>query len=68
MYYKTKKSESKQVPEDSHTVPLEPAKNQHKESITSTPPDKNKNEDFAGEKPKDAGLSEKFFLSDFPED
>ena len=66
MNRKTKRSESKQVPEDSHAVPLEPEKDQHKESIIST--SSNKNADFAGEKPKDAGLSEKFFLSDFPED
>ena len=66
MYYRPKKSELKQVPEDSHEVPLEDEKNRHKESIIST--SSGKNEDFTGEKPKDAGLSEKFFLSDFPED
>jgi len=66
MYYKTKKSESGQVPEDSHSVPLESEKDQHNESIISA--SSNKNENFTGEKPKNAGLSEKFFLSDFPED
>jgi len=68
MHYKTKKNESAQVSADSHAVPLKPEKDQHKEPIISTSPDKDRNEDFAGEKQKDAGLSEKFFLSGFSED
>ena len=68
MHYKTNKNESAQVTEDTHAAPLEPEKDRHRESIISTSPDRNGDEDFAGKKPEDAGLSEKFFLSDFPED
>jgi len=66
MYYKPKKSTSKQVAEDSRSVPLEAEEDRHKESIASTLSDKNR--ELAGKKPQDGGLSEKFFLSDFPED
>ncbi|MBW2599677.1 MAG: hypothetical protein JRC60_06295 [Deltaproteobacteria bacterium] len=68
MHYKTNKNESAQVTKDRRAAPLEPEKDQHKESIITTLPDKNGADDFAGKKPEDAGLSEKFFLSDFPED
>ena len=66
MYYKPKKSTSKQIAEDSRSVPLEAEEDRHMESIASTLSDKNR--ELAGKKPQDGGLSEKFFLSDFPED
>lgn len=68
MHYRTKKNESVQAHEDRHAAPLESEKDQHNESIISTSPDGDRDEDFAGKRPEDAGLSEKFFLSDFPED
>ena len=66
MHYKTKRSEAKQVLGDRQSVSLESEKEQHKETISSASLDKNK--DFTRKNPKDAGLSEKFFLSDFTED
>jgi hypothetical protein len=66
MKHKAKSKEAKQISEDSHSAPLESEKIQHKKTGISESSDNIDN--FTGNTSKHAGLSEKFFLSDFTEE
>ena len=67
MYLKVKKSESENVAEDSWPISPDSEKDQQEtEILTST--DNNKDGDPVEKKIKNGSLSEKFFLSDPPED
>ena len=67
MYVKPRKSESEHAVEDSRAASLESEKEQQ-EAAVLTPSDNSEDEDSVEKKTKGDGLSEKFFLLDFPED
>ena len=67
MYVKAKKSKLIHIIENNRAVSPEAEKDQQETAIL-TPLDNNEDEDPVEKKPKDGGLSEKFFLPDLPED
>ncbi|MBW2630807.1 MAG: hypothetical protein JRC90_03420 [Deltaproteobacteria bacterium] len=67
MYVKAKKSKSIHTIENSRAVSRESEKDQQETAIL-TPSANSEDEDSVEKKPKDGSLSEKFFLSNPPED